>query len=57
VPPIVYVVPEIGEKALGSNEFISYFLFTFVLVVAFACLVVIAKDTNTIHHKRQTILE
>jgi hypothetical protein len=40
-PPIVDIVPEIFEKELGSNKFVRGFYITFVLVIAFACLVVI----------------
>jgi hypothetical protein len=56
-PPIVHFVPEIFEKELGSNKFVRGFFPDFVLVIALACLVVIAKGTNAIHHKRKSILE
>jgi hypothetical protein len=50
-------VPEIFEQELGGNKFVRGFFFAFVLVIAFACLIVIAKDTNAIHHKGKSILE
>jgi len=50
-------VPEILEQELGGNKLVRDFFFAVVLVIAFARLVIIAKDTDAVHHESESILE